>query len=72
MTRCALGVNGSEFTHLPISKICDLAVRLRAQFIELSAKRVSDEGLERVAYEVRSRDLSIHVNCHPVSAPGTR
>jgi sugar phosphate isomerase/epimerase len=63
MAGCPLGVSAGEFPQWPIKKICDLAVTLRARFIELSAKRMSDEGLEQVAQEVRSRELGIHVNC---------
>ena len=63
MAGCPLGVSAGEFPQWPIKKICDLAVTLRARFIELSAKRMGDEGLEQVAQEVRSRELGIHVNC---------
>ncbi len=63
MGGCPLGINSGEFPHWPVEKICDLAVTLRAQFIEFSAKRMAAEGFERMSKELRSRDLAVHVNC---------
>ena len=39
-TRCPLGVNGGEYPHWSVAKICDLAVKLGAEFVELSTRRV--------------------------------
>ena len=63
MAGCPFGINAGEFPQWPISQICDLAVKLQARFVELSAKRMSDEGLEQVGRYVKSRGLAVHVNC---------
>jgi sugar phosphate isomerase/epimerase len=63
MAACPFGVNAFEFPHWPIEKICDLGISLAAQFIELSAKRMTDEGLERVGRQIAARGLGVHVNC---------
>ena len=43
-TPCPLGVNGGEFPHWSVGQICDLAVKIGAQFVELSVRRVMDAG----------------------------
>jgi hypothetical protein len=35
-TLCALGVNGGESPRWSVAQICDLAVKLRAKFVELA------------------------------------
>lgn len=60
-TLCALGVNGGEYPHWSVAQICDLAVKLRAEFVELSARRVIAAGPQAVLEETRRRRLGIHV-----------
>jgi sugar phosphate isomerase/epimerase len=62
MTSCPFGINGGEFPHWPVAKICDLAVKLNAQFVELSARRMVGEGTAAVGRELGSRRLRVHVN----------
>jgi sugar phosphate isomerase/epimerase len=62
MTSCPFGINGGEFPHWPVAKICDLAVKLNAQFVELSARRMAGEGTTAVGRELGSRRLRVHVN----------
>jgi sugar phosphate isomerase/epimerase len=63
MGGCPFGINAGEFPHWPIARICDLALSLQAQFVELSAARMRDEGLEQIGGQVRDRGLAIHINC---------
>jgi sugar phosphate isomerase/epimerase len=58
---CPLGVNGGEFPHWSVGRICDLAVKIGAQFVELSVRRVVDAGAGAVAEEARRRGLGVHV-----------
>ncbi|HTU03454.1 MAG TPA: sugar phosphate isomerase/epimerase family protein [Candidatus Sulfotelmatobacter sp.] len=69
MAACPFGVNAFEFPHWPIEKICELGVSLGAQFIELSGKRMTNEGLDRVARQLRDRGLTVHVNCQVSELP---
>ena len=62
MTQCPLGINGGEFPHWSVAEICDLAVKLRAQFVELSGRRIVAEGAEGVSRETVARGLGVHVN----------
>jgi sugar phosphate isomerase/epimerase len=57
-----LGINGGEYPHWPIGKICDLAVELKAQFVELSVGRIREAGTPAVARELAARNLRVHVN----------
>jgi sugar phosphate isomerase/epimerase len=59
---CPLGINGGEFPHWSVAEICDLAVKLRAQFVELSGRRIIAEGAEAVRRETAARGLGVHVN----------
>jgi len=60
-TRCPLGVNGGEYPHWSVAKICDLAVKLGAEFVELSTRRVIVGGPQAVLKETRRRRLGIHI-----------
>jgi sugar phosphate isomerase/epimerase len=62
MTPCSFGINGGEFPHWPVAEICDLAVKVRAQFVELSSRRIAGEGIPAVRKELDARSLRIHVN----------
>jgi sugar phosphate isomerase/epimerase len=59
--RCPLGVNGGEYPHWSVARICDLAVKLGAEFVELSARRVTGAGPRAVLKEARRRRLGIHI-----------
>jgi hypothetical protein len=61
MTPCSFGINGGEFPHWPVAEICDLAVKVRAQFVELSSRRIAGEGIPAVRKELDARSLRIHV-----------
>ena len=52
-TRCPLGVNGGEYPHWSVAQICNLAVKLGAGFVELSARRVIGAGPQAVLKEIR-------------------
>ena len=58
---CPLGVNGGEYPHWSVAEICDLAVKLGAEFVELSTRRVIDAGSEAVREETRRRRLGVHI-----------
>jgi sugar phosphate isomerase/epimerase len=58
---CPLGVNGGEYPHWSVSQILDLAVKIRAAFVELSVRRMMDAGTPTVADEARRRGLGVHV-----------
>ena len=60
-TRCPLGVNGGEYPHWSVAQICDLAVKLGAEFVELSARRVIGGGPQAVLKDTRRRRLGIHI-----------
>jgi hypothetical protein len=62
MTFCSFGINGGEFPHWPVADICELGVKLRAQFVELSSRRIVGEGTEAVGREFTARRLGVHVN----------
>ena len=53
--RCPLGINGGEFPHWTVEEILDLAVRLRAEFVELSARRVAEYGAEAIRRSAQAR-----------------
>ena len=59
--RCPLGINGGEFPHWTVEEILDLGVRLRAEFVELSARRVAEYGAEALRQSARARGLGVHV-----------
>ena len=63
MALSSLGINGGEFPHWPVERICDLAVQLRAQFVELGVSRIAKEGIANVQNEFVSRKLMVHLNC---------
>jgi len=63
MALSSLGINGGEFPHWPVEKICDLAVQLRAQFVELGVGRIAKEGIAKVQSAFVSRKLMVHLNC---------
>jgi sugar phosphate isomerase/epimerase len=63
MALSSLGLNGGEFPHWPVERICDLAVQLRAQFVELGVSRIAKEGIANVQNEFVSRKLMVHLNC---------
>jgi sugar phosphate isomerase/epimerase len=63
MPRSPLGINGGEYPHWPVGKICELAAALKAQFVELAASRITRDGIERVRHELATHSLGIHVNC---------
>ena len=63
MVLCPLGINGGEYPHWPVAKICDLAVMLKAQFVELGVGRITKDGTDGVRQELTSRGLTVHVNC---------
>ncbi len=58
---CPLGVNGGEFPHWSIERICDLAVKLGAEFVELSVGRILGAGPVAVTDAARRRGLGVHV-----------
>jgi sugar phosphate isomerase/epimerase len=58
----ALGINGGEYPHWPIAKICDLALELKAQFVELSVGRIREAGAAAAGRELASRGLTVHIN----------
>jgi len=62
MAICPLGINGGEYPHWPVAKICDFAVTLKAQFVELGVGRITKEGADRIRQELTSRGLTVHVN----------
>jgi sugar phosphate isomerase/epimerase len=45
-----------------VSQICDLAVKVGAEFVELSVGRVTAAGAPAVLGEARSRGLAVHVD----------
>jgi sugar phosphate isomerase/epimerase len=59
--RCPLGIDGGEFPQWTVEQILDLAVRLRAEFVELSARRVAERGAEALLGSARARGLGVHV-----------
>jgi sugar phosphate isomerase/epimerase len=63
MELCPLGINGGEFPRWSIAKICDLAVEVKARFVELSVARIAETGAEDVRGELSARGLSAHVDC---------
>jgi len=63
MALCPLGINGGEYPHWPVARICELAVMLRAQFVELSVGRITKDGADRVRQELTSHGLTVHVDC---------
>jgi hypothetical protein len=63
MPRSPLGINGGEYPHWPMAKICELASALKAQFVELAASRIERDGIEHVRHELAASGLRIHVNC---------
>jgi len=63
MALSSLGINGREFPDWPVEKICDLAVQLEAQFVELALSRIAEEGIANVQTGFASRKLMLHVNC---------
>jgi sugar phosphate isomerase/epimerase len=63
MLRSPLGINGGEYPHWPIEKICDLASSLKAQFVELAVSRIARDSIEYVRRESAAHGLTIHVNC---------
>jgi sugar phosphate isomerase/epimerase len=67
--RCPLGVNGGEYPHWSVSQICDLAVKVGAAFVELSAARVTGAGAAAVLQEARSRGLAVHVDAMVSALP---
>jgi sugar phosphate isomerase/epimerase len=62
MARSPLGINGGEYPHWPVGKICDLAAELRASFVELSVGRITQAGFEAVRREAAARGLTVHLN----------
>ena len=62
MNLCRFGINGGEFPHWTVGAICDLAVKVRAQFVELASRRIASEGAEAVGREIAARNLGVHVN----------
>ena len=60
--QCPLGINGLEYPHWPIQKIADLAVALKASFVELGVGRIVREGVEVVLREFQPRHLTVEVN----------
>jgi sugar phosphate isomerase/epimerase len=63
MALSPLGINGGEYPHWPVEKICELAAALKARFVELAVSRIARDGNERVRRELVERGLGIHVNC---------
>jgi len=61
-TRSPLGINGLEYPHWPIQKIADLAVALKASFVELGVGRIAREGVDAVLREFQARNLTVEVN----------
>lgn len=57
-----LGINGGEYPHWPVERICDLALELKAQFVELSVGRIRDAGTAGVARALAARSLHVHIN----------
>jgi len=62
MSQCRFGINGGEFPHWPVAAICDLAVKVGAQFVELPCRRIAHDGAASVARELAARTLGVHVN----------
>jgi len=60
--RSPLGINGLEYPHWPIQKIADLAVALKASFVELGVGRIVKEGVDAVLREFQARSLTVEVN----------
>ena len=58
---CPLGVNGGEYPHWSVPQILDLAVKIRAAFVELSVRRVMDAGTPMLVEEARRRGLGVHI-----------
>jgi sugar phosphate isomerase/epimerase len=58
---CPLGVNGGEYPHWSIEQILDLTVKIRAEFVELSVRRVMDAGAPTVVAAARRRRLGVHI-----------
>jgi len=63
MELCPLGINGYEFPRWSIAKICDLAVELKARYVELSVARIAETGAGDVRRELSARGLSAVVDC---------
>jgi len=63
MSRSPLGINGGEYPHWPVGKICELAAALKCQFVELAASRITRDGIEQVRHELMESGLGIHVDC---------
>jgi sugar phosphate isomerase/epimerase len=60
--QCLLGINGLEYPHWPIQQIADLAVALKASFVELGVGRITREGVDVVLREFEARHLTVEVN----------
>lgn len=63
MALSPLGINGGEYPHWPVGKICELAVTLKARFVELAVGRITHDGVESIRRDLTSRGLGLHVNC---------
>ena len=51
MSLCRFGINGGEFPHWTVGAICDLAVKVRAQFVELASRRIEHRsGSQRLRW----------------------
>ena len=61
-TRSPLGISGLEYPHWPIEKIADLAVALKASFVELGVGRIAREGVDAVLRALQARNLTVTVN----------
>jgi len=57
-----LGINGGEYPHWPVERICDLAVELKARFVELSLGRICAAGTAALGRALSARGLHLHVN----------
>ena len=61
-TRSPLGINGLEYPHWPLQKIADLAVALKARFVELTPARVARESVDAVLAAFGPRNLTVEIN----------
>lgn len=62
-TQSVLGFNGLEYPHWSLEQIADFAVRLKAGFVELAARRIAAEGADAVLRAFCARDIGLAVNC---------
>jgi sugar phosphate isomerase/epimerase len=62
MALCPLGINGTEYPHWPVERICEFAVGLKARYVELAVGRIVKEGTERIRQTLAGSGLKLTLN----------